>query len=67
VLLTSSLLTYEGLPALEFTANWQGNRLITGRVVMQGYSPFMLAVATPLNQNRAANIGRFLSSMRIAK
>jgi hypothetical protein len=67
ILLTSSPLTYDGLPALDFSANWKGTHLLTCRVVMQGNSPFMLAVATPLNQDRAANIGRFLSSMRISK
>jgi hypothetical protein len=66
VLSTSNRLTYEGLPALDFTANWQG-RLVSGRIVIQGYRPFMLVVVTPLTQDRATNIGRFLSSMRITK
>ena len=62
-LLTSDTITYEGLRGLEFTANWMTqSRLVTSRVFIIGSRPFMLAVATPINQNRAENIGRFLRS-----
>jgi len=62
-LLTSDTITYEGLRGLEFTANWMTqSRLVTSRVFIIGSRPFMLAVATPINQNRAENIRRFLAS-----
>jgi hypothetical protein len=62
-LLTSDGITYAGLRGLEFTVNWANtSKLVTSRVFMVGRRPYMLAVATPLNQNRSENIRRFLAS-----
>ena len=62
-LLTSNPITYEGLRGIEFTANWSTqNRLVTSRVFIIGTRPYMLVIATPINQNRAENIRFFLNS-----
>ena len=62
-LLTSNPITYQGIRGIEFTANWMTqNRLVTSRVFVIGARPYMLVIATPINQNRADNIRRFLTS-----
>jgi hypothetical protein len=67
-LLTSNPITYAGLRGLEFTANWSTqNKLVTSRVFVIDKRPFMLAIATPINQNRADNIRRFLTSFTAPK
>ena len=64
-LLTSTPATYQGLPALDFTAR-MGAKHLTSRVVLQGFRPFQLVIVTPLNADRAQNISRFLDSFRVS-
>jgi phage gpG-like protein len=67
-LLTTSGITYQGLPGIEYTGNWQPRAsLVTGRTLMDGKRLYQYAIVTPLNQNRAATIGRFLTSVHIAR
>ena len=65
VLLTSNPITSMGYMGLEFTGNMRGMNLATSRVLMDGYRPYMLAVLTPIGQDRSENIRRFLTSFRI--
>jgi hypothetical protein len=67
VRLTSSPMTYQNFPGLDFTANRMGLSLVSGRVVMDGYRPVMWIVLTPLGEDHSANIRRFLTSMRVGR
>ena len=64
-LLTTSDITYQGRPALDFTANIQSKFLISSRVVMQGRRPYQVAAMTPLGQDHSENIRRFLDSLTL--
>jgi hypothetical protein len=71
VVLTSTGFTQQGLPGLEFTAELPssatGRYLFTGRILMDGNRPLMWVAMTPFNQDRSANIGRFLTSFRVTR
>ena len=66
VLLTSTPATHNGMPALDFVAQRQGQYLVTSRVVMDGYRPLMVAIVTPLNQDRSQNIRKFVNAFNVA-
>ena len=61
---TSTPLTHQGLPALEFTGTVNAQR-ISGRVLMDGSRPYMVITLTPQAQDRAATVRKFLTSLRI--
>ena len=65
VLLTSAPITMAGRPGLEFTTNVKGALLMTTRVIMEGMRPYQVTIVTPLGQDRADNIRKFLTSLRI--
>jgi len=60
-MLTSDTITMRA-PRARIHRQRHGTRLITSRVFIVGLRPYMLAVMTPLNQNRSENIRRFLAS-----
>ena len=64
-LLTSADATYQGNPALDFTANVQGRFRVTSRVVMAGRRPYQIAAMTPLDKDRSEAVRRFLDSLSI--
>lgn len=64
-LLTTTNTTWQGFPALEFTARRGDTHDITSRVVMKATRPYQLAVLTPAGQHRSANIDRFMASQRL--
>jgi hypothetical protein len=64
VLSTSTSITHGGLPALEFTGKLNA-QLISGRAIMDGSRPYMVVTLTPLAQDRAATIRKFLTSFRL--
>jgi hypothetical protein len=67
-LLTNGDITYQGIPGIEFTANWQARAsMITCRTLMLGKRLYSIIVVTPLNQDRTATISRFMASQRIAR
>jgi hypothetical protein len=67
VLLTSTPATLDGLRGLDFTAQRQGKYLLTSRVVMDGYRPLMLVIATPITQNRSPNIRKFVDAFHVRR
>jgi hypothetical protein len=64
LLLTSSSVTYQGLPAMDVTGR-VGERHITSRIIIDDVRPYQLAVLTPINADRSQNINRFITSLRI--
>ncbi|HEX6322406.1 MAG TPA: hypothetical protein VFZ36_01670 [Vicinamibacterales bacterium] len=63
-LLTSTSVSYQGLPGMDFTARI-GARHLTSRVLLQGRRPYQLLIVTPLDADRSRNISRFLTSFQL--
>jgi hypothetical protein len=63
-LLTSTSVTYQGLPGMDFTAR-VGARHLTSRVLLKGIRPYQLLAVTPLNEDRSRNINRFITSFQV--
>lgn len=64
LMLTSTSVTYQGLPGMDFTAR-VGAKHLTSRVLLQGSRPYQLLVVTPLDADRSRNITRFLTSFQL--
>jgi hypothetical protein len=67
VLLTSADIEHDGLRGIEFTGSLRDTLLLSSRNVFQGKRMYSITVGTPLNQDRSANISRFLKSLKIAR
>ncbi len=67
LLMTSADIEHDGLKGIEFTANLRGTTLLSSRSVFHGKRMYQVAIGTPLNQDRSADITRLMTSMKIAR